>query len=154
METPASVPASLFITLIGVTIVGCGLYVEGDQLHHQRQSISVAGTVVKLESAHGNRSAGQSVVTAHFVTPAGKGTYYSFRTSSDDYRLGEKLPLLYDAKEESTLVDSFYELYGFILLMLAAGILFLGIGAVSLFSALKRHRAARLDGRTRAQKRD
>ena len=153
MEKPASVPASLFIILIGVTIVGGGLYLEGDQLHHQRQSTPAEATVVRLAPAHGNRSAGQSIVTAHFVTLAGNGSYYSFRTSSDNYYLGEKLPLLYVAKTGSTLVDSFYELYGFLLIMLATGVLFLGIGALSLFVALKRSRAAWLDAHAKAQQR-
>ena len=148
----ATVPASLFIILIGVTIVGCGLYLEGDQLHHQRQSMPVEGTVVGLAPAHGNRSAGQSIVTTHFVTPAGNGSYYSFRTASDSYHLGEKLPLLYDAKTGSTLVGSFYELYAFLLIMLATGVLFLGIGALSLFVALKRSRAAWLDAHAKAQR--
>ena len=151
MDRPASLPASLFILLIGVTIAGGGLYLGSDQLHHQRQSTPVEGTVVRLAPAHGNRSAGQSIVTAHFVTPAGDGTYFSFRTTSDDYHLGEKLPLLYDAKTGSTLVDTFYELYGFLLIMLSMGVLFLGIGVPSLFLALKRRRAARLDGHAGAQ---
>jgi hypothetical protein len=138
MERPASLPASLFIILIGITIGGGGLYLEGYRLHHRRQSMPVEGTVVRLASAHGNRSAGQSIVPAHFVASAGNGSYYSFRTSSDNCHLGEKLPLLYDAKTGSTLVDSFYELYAFLLIMLVTSVLFLGIGTLSLFLALKR----------------
>jgi hypothetical protein len=133
---PPTLSACLLI-VSGLAILGFGLYHEGYALELRDRATGVEGTVVGISAAHGSRTVGRKTMTTQFKTPDGQTSYITSDISSGEHHLGEKVPLLFDAKTGATVTDSLFGVYGLLLWFGVTSAVLVSVGAISLLAALR-----------------
>lgn len=127
--------------IFGVAIMGAGLFFQQDRLTHPGKSIKVSGTVVRIQQRQDYEGSTYSAVV-QFSAPDGKTVELVSDISlfSPTYRTGETVTVLYNPQNGESMMDSFSEIYGPIILIGLLGGAFVLFGAGPFLIALILHK--------------